>query len=666
MQTLNATEKQKVSYCVETWVRDEQIKLAIARVKDRIQPSYALRHAPIAVVTYGPSLNETWEQIKEFPYIISCSGAHRFLIDRGLIPTWHLEVDPRPHKATLIGTPHPDVDYLIASTCAPKVFDLLEGFAVKLWHVFDTQDEGRRTLPHGEWALTGGCSVGLRALTMARFLGFTDLHVFGMDGSEGATGKHAAAHPMQAKGHFETVYDGITYQTTPAFLEAARQTFHELDQMTDVKATFYGTGLVQHMAQHYTPNHVKGNPEIAFIKEPLISPAYAALNAQLHHDHVAYGVGGGKYAPEILKIAERIKTHSILDYGCGKGYLAKAIPFPIWEYDPAIPGKQDSPRAADIVVCTDVLEHIEPERLGFVLDDLRRCVKQIGYFVIHTGPARKTLADGRNAHLIQQGVEWWSAQLSAFFQVGKIDELGGSLLRVVVGRKVKVVKAPLGLSFASLTWRREPYPIGLAAPVLDASTYQQLTATFPDRALFKQFGGGDEKFSLSERNNPDAYHQFIQGSAQWKAFYDAVKSPAFIAKVVTVLGAHKIPLNATAGQLRSRFEFSILPANGGLLRPHTDLASKVVTLVVSMQPAGELWDPAWGGGTDVLAQVDPAQTFADYQAPEDALTLVHTYPYQPNQCVVFVKTPQSWHTVRPLTGPAGQWRKTVTINLERV
>jgi hypothetical protein len=48
----------------------------------------------------------------------------------------------------------------------------------------------------------------------------------------------------------------VTYKTTPAMLEAARSTWHELDQMPGVKATFYGEGLVQHMARNYKPNPI--------------------------------------------------------------------------------------------------------------------------------------------------------------------------------------------------------------------------------------------------------------------------------------------------------------------------------------------------------------------------------------------------------------------------
>jgi len=151
----------------------------------------------------------------------------------------------------------------------------------------------------------------------------------------------------------------------------------------------------------------------------------------LHHENIYYGVGGKKHKEMVLKIAEQMKTTSILDYGCGKGYLAKELPFPIWEYDPAISGKDMPPRPADIVVCTDVLEHIEPDNILAVLADLKRVVKKCGVFVIHTGAAQKTLPDGRNTHLIQQGKQWWKNRLKAFFTLGSIQEKGKELYCVV-------------------------------------------------------------------------------------------------------------------------------------------------------------------------------------------------------------------------------------------
>jgi uncharacterized Rossmann fold enzyme len=438
-KTIDLTQKLQVQYCIPIWLRDLQIAQNISRIAKRIQPG-PLRDGPIAVVGFGPSLNDTWQDLRRFDHIITCSGAHRFLLDRGLVPTWHVDVDPREHKVQLLGAPDPRVHYLAASTCHPKYFDHLEGFDVALWHVFDATEEAQRVLPPGEWALTGGSSAGLRALTIARFLGFRDLHVFGMDGSEGTTGKHAAAHPNQAPDHATTIYNGVEYRTTTSMAECAKQTFHELDQLKDCTATFYGDGLVQAMAKDYQPKHPAGAVFLGMSKPELISAGYRDLNAQLHRDNLFYGVGGGKHAATVLKLADRLQTRSILDYGCGKGALAKALPFPIWEYDPAIPSKAEAPRPADLVICTDVLEHIEPDMLPAVIADLRRCTKRIAYLVIHSGPSTKLLADGRNAHLLQEGQAWWTTQLARVFTVGKCL-VTGPLLHFVVEPRAKTKAA---------------------------------------------------------------------------------------------------------------------------------------------------------------------------------------------------------------------------------
>lgn len=431
---LDFNAKQKTKYCVDTWVRDEQIKLAIKAVPGRVQPVEQSRSDSVAVVGFGPSLNDTWEQIKQFKYVISCSGAHKFLRDRGITPTWHVEVDPRAHKVTLIGAPCHDTEYLIASACHPKVFEHLKDYNVKLWHVFDPSEDGMRMLPPGEWAVTGGCDVGMRAMSMAAFLGFRDLHIFGIDGSA-RDEKHAGAHPLGLKQFDEVEFGGRTWKTTSAMLEAAKMVRHEMDMMPAVKATFYGDGLVQAMMQDYVPDSKAVNTLtnlVGFQRPELISATYRDLNAKLHQENIAYGVGGGRHAGAVQKICKAIESTSVLDYGCGKGYLQKALPFPIWEYDPAIPEKAASPRPADLVVCADVLEHIEPELLGAVLADLKRCVKKVGYFVIHTGPSGKILADGRNSHLIQKPMDWWKAELAKYFKLGKV-EAKGVLITAIVG-----------------------------------------------------------------------------------------------------------------------------------------------------------------------------------------------------------------------------------------
>lgn len=421
------TAKLDVKYCIPDWLRDEQIKMSCHRFSNRIQPAKELRNEPVALACFGPSLNQTWEELKKFKYIISCSGSHKFLIDRGIVPTWHVEVDPREHKIKLIGDKiDPSTEFLMASCIHPKVFDhLVERNAkITLWHTYsgEKKDSIPLTFPRGEWILTGGANVGLRSLVIARFLGFTDIHIFGMDGSFDKEGKqkHGAAHPNQAKDFILAEFDGETYATTTAFLECARQTFHEIEMLSDVKLHFYGDGLIQRMAMKKLKDGElikKDKVKIAFLSSLTITPEYAEQNRILHETNATYGISVIKHKDTILKLYENIKATSLLDYGCGKGMLAKNLPFPIWEYDPAIKGKNNAPRPADLVVCIDVLEHVEPDLLDSVLKDIARCMIKIGYFIINTQASTKTLSDGRNAHLIQKDSNWWVERISKYFTI---------------------------------------------------------------------------------------------------------------------------------------------------------------------------------------------------------------------------------------------------------
>src|SRR5688572_28170 len=158
---LDPANPPKVEYCVPTWVRDMNIKRAIALPIPRLSPMTDLRDESIACVGFGPSLNDTWGHLQNFKYIMTCSGAHKFVVEKGLTPSYHVEVDPREHKVGLIGQPVQGCTYLISSACHPKVFEHLKDYSLMLWHIFDGAEEGQRILPRGEWSITGGCSVGV-------------------------------------------------------------------------------------------------------------------------------------------------------------------------------------------------------------------------------------------------------------------------------------------------------------------------------------------------------------------------------------------------------------------------------------------------------------------------------------------------------------------------
>lgn len=166
----------------------------------------------------------------------------------------------------------------------------------------------------------------------------------------------------------------------------------------------------------------------------MISEEYRKLNAQLHQRKPSWGAQGGNHAAVVRQLVDEYDADSILDYGCGKGGLGKALGYEIAEYDPAIPGKDGTPAPADLVVCTDVLEHVEPQYLSAVLEDLKRVTRKVGYFVIALDAASNVLPNGMNAHQIQKDAEWWCAQVWVWFAVVRY-RAGGNVARFVVEPK---------------------------------------------------------------------------------------------------------------------------------------------------------------------------------------------------------------------------------------
>ena len=239
-----------------------------------------------------------------------------------------------------------------------------------------------------------------------------------------------------------------------------------------------------------------------------------------------------------------------------------------------------------------------------------------------------------------------------------------------------------------------PYPIGLATPVMKPAAYREFVAAFPPMDLFIGYGetgAPGVKFTLSEKENPENYTSFVRAHPLWREFRRWVKSDDFIFYVLGALRDHHIDvgydkykkrqpyirrtlrelshgrLNLSTPGLTTRFEFSALPADGGFLPPHTDAPSKIITLVFSMAGEDEDWDPAWGGELDVNVPKDERLSYNYHNKLADFadMDVAKSFAYRPNQCVVFVKTHDSWHSIRPMAGHGvSALRKTMTIVIE--
>jgi hypothetical protein len=242
------------------------------------------------------------------------------------------------------------------------------------------------------------------------------------------------------------------------------------------------------------------------------------------------------------------------------------------------------------------------------------------------------------------------------------------------------------LSLDQLEFRYDPFPIGIAAPVFEPACYAELVSQFPDIALFTTADMG-VKYVLSDHKSRRNYLHFIRRTPIWRELAEWITSDRFVAYVLEVLTERDLdlgyvqrpPMRRLVRQLGfglsgrrdrhtslvSRFEFSMLPADGGYLLPHTDSARKVISMVVSMV-ADEEWEPAFGGATDVNKPKHERLMYneSNRKACFDEMDIVDSFPFRPNQSVVFIRAYNSWHSVRPMTARGSPaMRKSITISL---
>lgn len=152
------------------------------------------------------------------------------------------------------------------------------------------------------------------------------------------------------------------------------------------------------------------------------------------HASTRWGTDGVTHVEAVDAYAAELDAKTILDYGCGSNTLSDAMakrPMPrrVSGYDPGIPERMKMPKPCDLVVATDVLEHVEPEKLDAVLDHIWRLTGKGAYFSISVKPARAILPDGRNAHICLLSPEEW---------IERLKKVGWKIARVEIKKNVNV------------------------------------------------------------------------------------------------------------------------------------------------------------------------------------------------------------------------------------
>jgi hypothetical protein len=176
----------------------ENLKLKLPIFENMLEYGKLKGDKPIALVGGGPSLKKPsiLQELRTFKTIIACGSVHDYITQRDIIPTYATNCDPSPISAGYYKHPDSETKYLMASSSDKKTMEALKGQQVVLWHCHseEIQKEVLELAPDVPYqAVCGGCTVGLRSISIAIMLGYSNLHFFGFDScmSEDGVEHHA-------------------------------------------------------------------------------------------------------------------------------------------------------------------------------------------------------------------------------------------------------------------------------------------------------------------------------------------------------------------------------------------------------------------------------------------------------------------------------------------
>lgn len=246
--------------------------------------------------------------------------------------------------------------------------------------------------------------------------------------------------------------------------------------------------------------------------------------------------------------------------------------------------------------------------------------------------------------------------------------------------------------FSKLSFTYEPFPIGFGHGVFSSEFYARMVKDYPPVELHVPAGKTGKEFVLDAEFAPRTFRDFVSTHSVWREFRDYFTSKLFIKDTLQFLQRRDIDLGLVTSselnwkgkieavlsqimrghlpkgrtQLSSRFAFWSESVDGACIMPHTDAVSKIITLCLPVVKEGS-WNQAWGGATEMMRMKDPTKSFnvINKRVDFDAAETIASYPFDSNQCLLFIKTFNSLHCVKPMRGnDRSILRKMLVVNIE--
>lgn len=433
------------------------------------------QEATMVFVAGGPSLNKFVSEIKakcsDPAYDVYTSNKTcQWMLANGMKPKYHVIIDPMERKTLDLDYEADDVTMVLGLQCHPAVFDeakargrkclkfLAASTTRKNATVSDAEAAQAAVTPKNPEliAIGGGSMAGTRMIYLAAALGYRRLEFYGLDGCCDMLANGVVNNYAYPKARGETIIEveaanGRKFHSTVSFARQADELVKLLENLPGLDVVIHGDSFMSNQLAMY--NELRAN------KPYRISQEYKAIQEQMHDTHERYGVSGSEHASRVFmagaQIVKKFGKCDILDYGCGKETLKSAMEesFPaipgmrVVGYDPGREGFDAEPRQAQVVVCTDVMEHVEPECVDAVLRHLCELTEHVAIIDVALTPAIKHLPDGRNAHICLKSRDWWLSFIKKYFVL--IEQASNERTLLVVGQPISKWRERMALKKAA-------------------------------------------------------------------------------------------------------------------------------------------------------------------------------------------------------------------------
>ncbi len=190
------------------------ISSSIRRSHTQMRPG-PIRSERVCLVGSGPSLASTEAELRDLvwrgAHLVTMNAGYHWCIEHGLKPNTQIVMDARPTNARFLEPAVPDCRYVLASQCAPEVWQAVEGRPnVWIFHAVVKQEGATSDLLDkfylGQWlGIGGGTTVATRAIHLLRLAGYVRFSLFGIDCCVLDGEHHALPQPENARDAFVRV-----------------------------------------------------------------------------------------------------------------------------------------------------------------------------------------------------------------------------------------------------------------------------------------------------------------------------------------------------------------------------------------------------------------------------------------------------------------------------